>query len=146
MIVLPFFAQRLVLVGECSRLGRFGFDFADDCAGFASAKTCPPRSLERRIRSTLLRLAPHLQHGPPRLATSDNSSCPNSWSSTLHSVAIGSSLDQLPNVLWILTLIAYRAGQPNLYQSSCGGELGNSTVDMCVSVSPRILFSFCDPF
>ncbi len=25
-----------------------------------------------------------------------------------------------------------RAGQPNLYQSTCGGTLGNSTVDVCV--------------
>nr|VWP01679.1 Cell cycle regulatory protein [Ganoderma boninense] len=30
-----------------------------------------------------------------------------------------------------ITLCGDWAGQPNLYQSSCGGELGNTTVDMC---------------
>ncbi|KAM5533510.1 hypothetical protein V8D89_012847 [Ganoderma adspersum] len=30
-----------------------------------------------------------------------------------------------------ITLCGDWAGQPNLYQSSCGGQLGNSTVDMC---------------
>ncbi|KAI8996320.1 concanavalin A-like lectin/glucanase domain-containing protein [Trametes punicea] len=72
---------------------------------------------------------------PDSVTNANNSIDTSSWGTP--SAAWPASSCQIPNyfdaqqLVIDITLCGDWAGQPNIYQSTCGGPLGNSTVDIC---------------